>query len=50
MDQGVLSWFEHVKRMDEYRMVEGYVWMTEVRGESVRGNLRFDWMDGVKVA
>ena len=43
-DQRALRWFEHVERMDEYRM-SGRVSMAEVSGGRVRG-----WMDGVKVA
>ena len=48
-DQRVLRWFGHVETMDGYRMV-GRVLMTEVSGGRVRGRLRLDWMDGVKVA
>ena len=43
-DQGVLSWFGHVERMDEYRMGRS-VLMAEVSGGP-----RLGWMDGVKVA
>ena len=35
-DQGVLRWFGHVERMDEYRM-ERRVLMAEVNGGRVRG-------------
>ena len=48
-DQGVLRWFGHVERMDEYRMARR-VLMTEVSGGRVRGRSRLGWMDGVKVA
>ena len=48
-DQGVLRWFGHVKRMDEYRMARRLL-MAEVSGVRVRGSPRFGWMDGVKVA
>ena len=47
--QRVLRWFGHVERMDEYRMARR-VLMAEVSGRRVRGRLRLDWMDGVKVA
>ena len=42
-DQRVLRWFEHVERMDEYRMAR-MVLMAEVSGRP-----RLGWMDGVKV-
>ena len=48
-DQRVLSWFEHVERMDKYRMARR-VFMAEVTGGRVRGRPRLGWMDGVKVA
>ena len=48
-DQRVLRWFEHVERMDEYRMSRR-VLMAEVSGGRVRGRPRLGWMDGVKVA
>ena len=48
-DQRVLTWFEHVNRMDEYRMARR-VLMAEVTGGLLRGTLRLGWMDGVKVA
>ena len=48
-DQRVLRWFDHVKRMDVYRMARR-VLMAEVSGERVRGRPRLGWMDGVKVA
>ena len=48
-DQGVLRWFGHVERMDEYRMVR-WVLMAEVSGGRVRGRPRLGWMDSVKVA
>ena len=35
-DQGVLRWFGHVERMDEYRMVRR-VFMSELSGGRVRG-------------
>ena len=48
-DQRILRWFEHVERMDDYRMARR-VLMAEVSGGRVRGRLRLGWMDGVKVA
>ena len=48
-DQLILRWFEHVERMDEYRMVRR-VLTAEVSGQRVRGRPRFGWMDDVKVA
>ena len=49
VDQRVLRWFEHVERMDEYRMARR-VLMAEVSGGRVRVRRRLGWMDGVKVA
>ena len=46
-DQGVLRWFGHVERMDDYRMARR-VLMAEVSGGRVRGRPRLGWMDGVK--
>ena len=48
-DQRVLRWFEHVERMDEYRMARR-VLTAKVSGGRVRGRPRLGWMDGVKVA
>ena len=48
-DQSVLRSFEHVERMDEYRMARR-VLMAEVGGGRVQERPRFGWMDGVKVA
>ena len=48
-DQRVLRWFEHVERMDEYRMARR-VLIAEVIGGRVPGRQRSGWMDGVKVA
>ena len=45
----VLRWFEHVERMDEYRIARR-VLMAEASGGRVRGRPRLGWMDGVKVA
>ena len=39
-----LLWFDHVERMDEYRMAKR-VLMAEVSG----GRPRLGWMDGMKV-
>ena len=47
--QGVLRWFGHVERMDEYRMARR-VLMSEVSGGQVRGRQGLGWMDDVKVA
>ena len=47
--QRVLRWFEHVERMDEYRMARR-VLVAEVSGGRVRRRPRLGWMDGVKVA
>ena len=47
--QGVLWWFGHVERMDEYRKARR-VLMAEVSGLRVRRRPRLGWMDGVKVA
>ena len=38
-DQGVLRWFGHVKRMDEYRMISR-VLMADVSGRRVRDRPR----------
>ena len=48
-DQRVLRWFEHVERMDDYRMARRVV-MAEVCGGRVRGRPRLGSMDGVKLA
>ena len=48
-DQRVLRWFEHVERMDEFRMARR-VLMAEISGGRVRGRPGLGWMDGVKVA
>ena len=48
-DQRVLRWFEHVERVDEYRMARR-VLMAEVSGRRVRGRPRLGRMDGVNVA
>ena len=48
-DRRVLRWFEHVERMDEYRMAR-WVLMAEVSGGRLRERPRLGWMDGVKVA
>ena len=48
-DHRVLSWFEHMQRMDEYRMARR-VLMAEVIGGRVRGRPRLGWVDGVTVA
>ena len=54
-DQRVLRWFEHMERMDDYRVARR-VLMAEVRGYEVRYPLtgmvgtRLGWMDGVRVA
>ena len=48
-DQRVLTWFGHLERMDEYRMIRK-VLMAEVSGGRVRGRPKLGWMDGVKVA
>ena len=48
-DQRVLRWFEHVERIDAYRMARR-VLMAEVSGGRARGRPRLGWMDGVKVA
>ena len=42
-DQRVLRWFEHVERMDEYRMATR-VLMAEVSGGRVRGRPRLGWL------
>ena len=44
-DQGVLRWFGHVERMDDYRMARR-VLVAEVS----RGRPRLGWIGGVKVA
>ena len=49
VDQRVLRWFGHVKRMYESRLARR-VMMAEVSGGWVRGRTRFGWMEGVKVA
>ena len=41
-DQSVLRWFEHVDRMDDYRMARR-VLMAEVSRGRVRGRPRLDW-------
>ena len=47
-DHRVLRWFDHMERMDEYRMTRR-VLMAEVTGGRIRGKPRLGWMDGVKV-
>ena len=49
MDHRVLRWFEHVEKIDKYRMARR-VRMAEVSGGRVRGRPRLCWMDGVMVA
>ena len=49
VDQRVSRWFEHVERMDEYRMAR-IVLISEVSGKRVRGRPRLGWTDCVKVA
>ena len=44
-DQRVLRWFEHVDRMDEYRMSRRML-ITDVSGRLVRGRPRLGSMDG----
>ena len=48
-DHGVLRWFRHVERMDEYCMARR-VLVAEVSGIWVKGRLGLGWMDGVKMA
>ena len=48
-DQRVLRWFDHVERMDEYRMARR-VLTAEVSGGRARRRPRLGWMDGVNVA
>ena len=48
-DWRVPRWFEHVERMDEYRIARR-VLMAEVGGGRVLGRPRLVWMDGVKVS
>ena len=48
-DQGVLRWFGHVERINEYR-VASRVLMAEVSGGRVQERPRLGWIDGVKVA
>ena len=48
-DPRVLRKFEHMERIEEYRMA-GSVLMTEVGGGPVRGRPRLGWMDCAKVA
>ena len=43
-DQGVLRWFGHVERMDEYRMARR-VLMVEVSGRRIRVKPRLGWME-----
>ena len=47
IDQGVLRWFRHVKRMGNERMAKR-VHESDVRGVRRRGRPRKCWMDGVK--
>ena len=49
VDQRVLRWFEHVGRMDEYRMARRLL-MVEVGGGLVRVRPRLSRMDDIKVA
>ena len=44
---GVMKWFGHVERMDEYRMGRK-VLMEDVSGGRVWSRPRLSWMDGVK--
>ena len=46
-DQGVLRWFGHVERMDEYRMASEKGVMVDISGGRVRGRPRLGRMDGV---
>ena len=48
-DQRVLRRFEHVERMDEYRMARR-VLTAEISGGRVRGRPRLGWIDGAKMA
>ena len=48
-DQRVLRWFEHVDRIDEYRMARR-VLMAEESGVLIRMRPRLGLMDGAKVA
>ena len=48
-DQRVLRWFEHMERMDDYRMTRR-VLMADISGGRVRGTPRLGWMYGMKVA
>ena len=50
-EQRALRWFgfEHVKRLDEYRMARR-VLMAEGSGRRVRGKPMIGWMDDLKVA
>ena len=49
VDMNVLSWFGHVERMDNGRLLKK-VMNAKVDGRSARGRPRFGWMDGVKRA
>ena len=48
-DQSILTWFEHVEKIYEYRRARR-VSMAKVIGGRVRVRPRLCWMDGVKVA
>ena len=45
---GVLRWFRHMERIEEDQLVKRMV-ISDVRGVSLRGRPRMDWMDSVKV-
>ena len=47
IDQGVLRWFGHVKRMEDERMAKR-VYESNVRGVRRRGRPIKCWVDGVK--
>ena len=49
MYQRVLSWFGHVKTMDEYRTVRR-VLTAFISGGRLRDRPRLRWMDGEKLA
>jgi trehalose utilization protein len=43
----VLSWYGHVERMEEERVVKR-VYRSKVEGNRGRGRLKLRWVDGVK--
>ena len=49
VDQCVLRWVGHVKRMDEEFMTKK-VMTTDVEGNMWRGRPRLGWMNGVRMA